>query len=98
MPRKGQILMSTDVTRTTVALPKELLDAVDQAVDTGIAKSRNDLLVAALRQYLAKQRRAAIDTAFAGMASDTDYLAEADLLDRGLDRSSWEALEVAESQ
>ncbi len=89
--------MSAHVTRTTVALPKELLDAVDQAVGTGIAKSRNDLLAVALRQYLAKQQRAAIDTAFAGMASDTEYLVEADVLDRGLDRSSWEALQVAES-
>jgi metal-responsive CopG/Arc/MetJ family transcriptional regulator len=89
--------MSTDVTRTTVALPKELLDAVDQVVDTGIAKSRNDLLATALRQYLATRRRAAIDTAFAGMASDTEYLTEADVLDRGLDRSSWEALQAAES-
>ena len=89
--------MSTDVTRTTVALPKELLEAVDRAVDSGLAKSRNDLLAAAVRQYLAEQRRAAIDTAFAGMASDTEYLAEADVLDRGLDRSSWEALQAAES-
>ena len=97
MPRKGQILMSTDVARTTVALPKELLDAVDHAVDTGIAKSRNDLLAAALRQYLATQRRTAIDTAFAGMASDTEYLTEVDVLDRGLDRSSWETLQAAES-
>ncbi len=88
--------MNSDVSRTTVALPKALLDAADRAIEAGVAKSRNDLLAEALRRFLAEQRRTAIDAAFVGMATDTEYLAEAELLEKGLDRSSWEALQAAE--
>ncbi len=90
--------MNAEVTRTTVALPKELLDAADRAVDAGMARSRNDLLAEALRRFLAEHRRAAIDAAFADMASDADYLAEAEMLEKGLDRSSWEEFQVAEQR
>jgi len=86
-----------EVRRTTIALPRGLLEAADRAVDAGVAESRNDLLAEALRRFLAELRRAAIDAAFDGMAGDTDYLAEAELLEEGLDQASWETLQAAES-
>lgn len=61
MPKEGRLVMSTDATPTTVSLPRDLLDAVDRAVGTGVARSRNDLFATALRHYFAEQRRAAVD-------------------------------------
>ena len=87
--------MTTSGVRTTITLPAELLAAVDQVIAEGAARSRNDLLAAALRDLLAARRRAAIDADFVGMGSDEDYLAESALLERGLDASSWEALLIA---
>lgn len=43
--------------RTTVALPEELLAAVDRAVQEGRARSRNEFLSLALRQELATLER-----------------------------------------
>jgi len=48
-------MLSTTI-RTTVALPAELLEAADQAVREGKARSRNELLATALRRELAAQR------------------------------------------
>ena len=47
--------------RTTLALPVELLAAVDQAIRAGYARSRNELVTMALRRELAAQQRATID-------------------------------------
>jgi len=69
--------MATHTVRTTLVLPADLLAAVDQAVQTGKARSRNELVAMALRRELAAQQRAAIDAAFAAMAKDPAYQAEA---------------------
>ena len=60
--------MSTQTVRTTLALPADLLAAVDQAVQAGHARSRNEFVARALQRELAAQQRAAIDAAFAAMA------------------------------
>jgi metal-responsive CopG/Arc/MetJ family transcriptional regulator len=57
-------------------LPADLLAAVDQAVQAGHARSRNEFVARALQRELAAQQRAAIDTAFAAMA--VAYLRAAD--------------------
>ena len=79
-------------TRTTVAIPYELLEAVDQAVSQGLARSRNEFLALALRNQLAQCRRQEIDEAFAGMASDPDYQQESLEITRAFETSDWESL------
>lgn len=84
--------------RTTVALPSELLEAADRAVEGGRARSRNELLVIALRHEIEAQERAAIDAAFAEMAKDEAAQDEARDLEGELAAASWEALRIAEAQ
>ncbi len=82
--------------RTTVALPEELLGAMDRVVSEGWAKSRNEFLGIALRHELTGLERARIDDAFGDMAEDDEYRAEAEDLAREFEGASREALEEAE--
>jgi metal-responsive CopG/Arc/MetJ family transcriptional regulator len=88
--------MALQTVRTTVALPVDLLEAVDRAVRAGKARSRNELVAMALRRELAAQERAAIDAAFAAMADDPAYRAEAGELATAFAAADWEALRLAE--
>jgi metal-responsive CopG/Arc/MetJ family transcriptional regulator len=88
--------MATRTVRTTVALPADLLAAVDQVVRAGKARSRNELVVMALRRELAAQQRAAIDAAFAAMAQDPAYQAETQEMAAAFAAADWEALRLAE--
>lgn len=88
--------MASGIVRTTVVLPAELLAAADRAVREGKARSRNELLASALRRELAGRRRAEIDAAFAAMAEDAEYLAEA--LAEEFAVADWEALRAGERQ
>jgi Arc/MetJ-type ribon-helix-helix transcriptional regulator len=89
--------MDARTVRTTITLPVDLVDAADRAVREGRARSRNDLLVAALRRELAAQERADIDAAFATLAGDREFQAEsADLAEESV-QSGWEALRLAET-
>jgi metal-responsive CopG/Arc/MetJ family transcriptional regulator len=90
--------VSEQKVRTTLALPADLLSAVDRIVEEGQARSRNEFVAAALRRELAARRRAEIDAAFEGMASDEDYLAEAAAIENELTGASWEALRAAETE
>ena len=82
--------------RTTVALPADLLEAADRAVDRGLAKSRGELLGRALRRELAGQRRAEVDAAFAAMSDDPDYQSTALRTAAEFALSDWEALQLSE--
>ena len=90
--------MQERTSRTTLALPAALLAAVDQAVREGKAKSRNQLVAAALRRELAALERAAIDQAFAGMADDKAYQEEALKIAEEFAISDWEAFQLGERQ
>ena len=90
--------MATDTVRTTLTLPVDLLEAVDQIVRAGKARSRNDLVARALRHELAAQQRAAIDTAFAEMAQDPMYQAEASKIVTEFASGDWEAWRLAEDK
>jgi hypothetical protein len=59
--------------RTTVDLPRELLDRSKSVVDRGLAKNQNTLFTAALADYLDQLDQQAIDRQFAEMESDTPY-------------------------
>ena len=88
--------MSTQTVRTTFALPADLLAAVDQAVQAGHARSRNEFVARALQRELAAQQRAAIDAAFAAMAEDVVYRTEAQALTDAFAQADWDALQLAE--
>ena len=90
--------MQERTSRTTLTLPAALLAAVDQAVREGKAKSRNQLVAAALRRELAALERAAIDQAFAGMADDKAYQEEALKIAEEFAISDWEAFQLGERQ
>lgn len=58
--------------RTSLDLSPELLERTDEAVKLGIASSRNNLIAAAVEEYLkGVDRRASIDERFASMGADT---------------------------
>lgn len=89
--------MSARTVRTTLALPADLLEAADRAVQAGKARSRNELVANALRRELAVQERSSIDAAFAGMAEDYDFQHEAIAMAEQFAPADWEALRIAES-
>ena len=88
--------MSTHTVRTTFALPADLLAAVDEEVQAGHARSRNEFVARALQRELAAQQRAAIDAAFAAMAEEPTYHTEAQALTEAFDQADWEAIQLAE--
>jgi len=90
--------MAARTVRTTLALPADLREQVDRAVREGKARSRNAFVAIALRRELAAAEAAAIDAAFAGMADDAEYRAEALALAEESVAAGWEALRLAESR
>jgi Arc/MetJ-type ribon-helix-helix transcriptional regulator len=91
------VARSTATTRTTLALPSDLLERVDAAVRAGKARSRNALIAEAIRRVLHAQDRAEIDAQFAAMAEDSAYQAEATQIASEFAAADWEALRSAES-
>jgi Arc/MetJ-type ribon-helix-helix transcriptional regulator len=79
--------------RTTVALPTDLLEAADEAIARGAARSRNDLIARALLHELEAFQRRLIDEAFSWMADDPVYRDEALEIADEFATSDWEALE-----
>jgi len=75
----------------TVALPGDLVAAVDRLVEQGRARSREELVESALRRELAEARRAALDEEFRHMAADREYQEEARLILAEFARADWEA-------
>ncbi len=59
--------------RTTVDLPRELLDRSRDIVDRGLAKNQNSLFTTALADYLDQLDRELIDRQFAAMETDASY-------------------------
>ena len=90
--------MAVKTVRTTISLPTDLLTAADRAVRAGEARSRNELVINALRRELAAIERAAIDAAFAGMADDKEYLEEARVINEEFAQADWEAFQIGERE
>lgn len=79
--------------RTSLDLPPDLLERTDEAVRLGVARSRNNLIAAALEDYLdAMDRIASIDARFAEMERDTKYREMHLALAAGFAESDVEAL------
>lgn len=90
--------MSRGMSRTTLALPADLLTEVDEAVKSGKAQSRNELVYVAIRHELDRLERMAIDAAFSMMADDAEYAAEAEAINEEFARADWEAYRIGERQ
>jgi metal-responsive CopG/Arc/MetJ family transcriptional regulator len=85
--------------RTTVALPADLLGAVDRLVRTGSVGNRNQFITLAVETELQRRERVAIDAEFALMAADPDYQAEAARIMRDFDasdRETWAVLALGD--
>jgi len=75
---------------TTLALPSDLLAAVDQAVLEGRAPSRDSLVENALRRELVELRRSSLDAEFRQMATDTEYQREVQQILGEFSKADWE--------
>lgn len=77
----------------TIALPSDLLAAVDKVVQDGLARSRDEVLENALRRQLVELRRSALDAEFRHMADDVAYRAEAHQILGEFAQADWETLD-----
>jgi Arc/MetJ-type ribon-helix-helix transcriptional regulator len=77
---------------TTLALPSDLLAALDRMVREGRAPSRDRLIENALRRELAQLRRSALDAEFRYMADDAGYLRDVHQILGEFARADWESL------
>ncbi len=85
-----------DKTRTTVTLPVELRQRIENAVTRGAAPSQNSLIVRAVETYLTAQEEAWIDAQFAEMATDPEYQDLQRQIAAEFSVSDWEALQAGE--
>jgi len=86
--------MTNQTTRTTITLPVCLLQATDQAISKGKAKSRNDFIAQAIQHELAALKRAEIDADLEEMAQDPEYQAEVLKMEAEFANASWEAFKL----
>jgi len=90
------LMVQERLVRTTLDLPRDLLERSNRVVDEGKAKSRNLLIIAALAEYLDGLERLEIDTAFEAMQDDGVYRALMLSLTRDFGPSDQETLEAVE--
>ena len=86
----------TQKTRTTVALPVDLLGNIDEAVRAGRVISRNEFIAAAIRHELERLQREAIDNEFEAMAGDEFYQRESKQICSEYEYADRETLQAAE--
>jgi metal-responsive CopG/Arc/MetJ family transcriptional regulator len=82
--------------RTTIALPEDLLAAIDAEIRKGHARSREEFLEAAIMNQVATLHRVSVDRQFAAMAADSAYLKEALQISEEFSAADWEALQSGE--
>jgi Arc/MetJ-type ribon-helix-helix transcriptional regulator len=78
---------------TTLALPSDLLAAVDKVVQEGRARSRDELVEGALRRELAALQRCAVDAEFRHMADDVEYQRDVHQILGEFAQADWETLQ-----
>ncbi|UFP97074.1 ribbon-helix-helix domain-containing protein [Gloeobacter morelensis] len=89
---------SVKIIRTTLALPADLLEAMDLEVQRGAFHSRNEFTAFAVRRELAALERGRIDAEFAAMAEDPHYQQQARTLAEEFAFADWEALQLGEGE
>ena len=82
----------TKLIRTTLSLPADLLDSIDEITSSGRIKSRNEFAIRAIRRELEWQKRQEIDTALAEMLQAPEYQATVKQMEAEFSTASWEAL------
>lgn len=90
------ILDHFDTIRTTVTLPRSLVERGQQYVDAGQIPNRNALIVAALDYFLQELERQEIDRQFVEMANDVAYQELNVTESEAWADSDWEALMITE--
>jgi metal-responsive CopG/Arc/MetJ family transcriptional regulator len=86
-------IMSTNkLVRTTLSIPSEILDSIDEIASNGGVKSRNEFVTQALRRELEWQKRQEIDAALAEMAQDPEYHTTVKQMEVEFAGASWDAL------
>jgi Arc/MetJ-type ribon-helix-helix transcriptional regulator len=84
--------------RTSLDLPQGLRARIRQAVQQGVARSQNALIVRAVEEYLAQLEQDWIDAQFAEIEHDEGYQALNRQIEEEFDRSGWEALQTVGGQ
>lgn len=62
--------------RTTITIPDDLVLQADALVGSDGITTRNQLIVEALQQWIELKQEKLIDSEFASMAEDSDYIVE----------------------
>ena len=86
-----------ETVRTTLTLPAGLVRRSQHFVDSGIAPTRNALIVEAIEQFLLELERREIDRQFEAMADDADEQKMNQEIDDAFAVSDWEALKAGEA-
>jgi metal-responsive CopG/Arc/MetJ family transcriptional regulator len=81
---------------STIALPNNLLEAIDTEIRQGHARSREEFLEAAIMNQVAALHHVSVDRQFAAMATDSAYLKEALQISEEFSAADWEALQSEE--
>jgi hypothetical protein len=86
--------------QTTIRVPKPVYEEARDCVRKNWtqAETINDFFVTAIKAYLRLIQRKKIDAAFAGMATDEEYMKKAQLISEEFSASDLEALEIAERE
>ena len=87
-----------ETVRTTLTLPAGLVKRSQHFVDSGIAPTRNALIVEAIEQFLHELERQEIDRQFEAMADDEEEIALNEQIESEFAASDWEALLEGEKE
>ncbi|MBM3242305.1 CopG family transcriptional regulator [Candidatus Poribacteria bacterium] len=90
--------MSQQRIRTTIDIPLPLLKKADEAVGQKIAENRNNLILRALEDCLARWEQQKIDEHIAQMALDPEYQNIQRKMVEEYELAGWEALQIGEKQ
>ena len=82
--------------KTGYRLPRSVVMRVREAVDSGEARSQNELVERALRRELRVIERQRLHDEYAAAASDSAYLGDAEALDRAWDTTTADGLDRAD--
>ena len=84
--------------RTSLDIPQGLQRRIRKAVQRGVVRSQNALIVQAVEAYLAQLERDEIDAQFAAMEHDESYQALHRQIETEFARSEWEAWQAVGSE
>ena len=91
------MFQQSEMIRTTVTLPADLVARSQPFLDRGMIANRNALIVAAVEYFLAELERQEIDRQFAAMSRDEAYQTLNEAIADDFADSDWEALNTGEA-